>query len=303
MELVKSKNIIIISLAILLLATGVWGFLESNARKEAESLNDELFEKTSGLTALRDELSKEVDSLEQAYFTLSEENKMLKGTVEEVNEKVARAQRSLINERRANAGEINSLRAELEVLLDVKNELEASIADLQSENETLKELAGALEKDLGQARKENEALANLNRAMEGEIQKLTLANFKASAFEVVLEQKNQKVTARSRKGKRLNVSFDLTNVPEEYQGIRPIYLVVTDDKSTPIQVDNAKPVKIVINQQEIDLFVAKSREVSLAANQRINFSYELADKLKPGYYRASVYTDVGLLGASNFRLR
>jgi hypothetical protein len=99
------------------------------------------------------------------------------------------------------------------------------------------------------------------------------------------------------------VSFDLTNVPEEYQGIRPIYLVLTDDKSTPIQVENAKPVKIVINQQEIDLFVAKSREVSLASNQRINFSYELEDKLKPGYYRASVYTDVGLLGASNFRLR
>jgi predicted nucleic acid-binding Zn-ribbon protein len=303
MESGKSKNIIIISLAILLLATGVWGFLEGNARKEAEELNSELLEKTSGLTTLRDQLSKEVDSLEQAYFTLSEENRALKGTVEEVNDKAAKAQRALVNERRANAGEINSLRAELEVLLDAKRDLEASIADLQSENEALKELAGALEKDLGQARKENEALANLNRAMEGEIQKLTLANFKASAFEVVLEQKNQKVTARSRKGKRLNVSFDLTNVPEEYQGIRPIYLVLTDDKSTPIQVENAKPVKIVINQQEIDLFVAKSREVSLASNQRINFSYELEDKLKPGYYRASVYTDVGLLGASNFRLR
>lgn len=303
MESGKSKNIIIISLGILLLATGVWGFLEGNARKEAETLNDELFEKTAGLTALRDELSKEVDSLEQAYFTLSEENRVLKGTVEEVNEKAAKAQRALVNERRANSGEINSLRAELEVLLDAKRDLEASIADLQSENEALKELAGELEKDLGQARKENEALANLNRAMEGEIQKLTLANFKASAFEVVLEQKNQKVTARSRKGKRLNVSFDLTNVPEEYQGIRPIYLVLTDDKSTPIQVENAKPVQIAINQQEIDLFVAKSREVSLASNQRINFSYELADKLKPGYYRASVYTDIGLLGASNFRLR
>ncbi|MEY2949980.1 MAG: hypothetical protein ACO388_03065 [Saprospiraceae bacterium] len=303
MESGKSKNIIIISLTILLVAAGVWGFLEGNARKKAEALNDELFEKTAGLTSLRDQLSKEVDSLEQAYFTLSEENKVLKGTVEEVNEKAAKAQRALVNERRANIGEINSLRAELEILLNAKKELEASIADLQSENEALKQLAGELENDLGQARKENEALANLNRAMEGEIQKLTLANFKASAFEVVLEQKNQKVTARSKRGKRLNISFDLTNVPEEYQGIRPIYLVLTDDKSTPIQVDNAKPVQIVINQQEIDLFVAKSREVSLALNQRINFSYELEDKLKPGYYRASVYTDIGLLGASNFRLR
>lgn len=303
MESGKSKNIIIVSLAILLVAAGVWGFLEGSARKKAEVLNDELFEKTAGLTTLRDELSKEVDSLEQAYFTLSEENKALKGTVEEVNEKAAKAQRALVNERRANVGEINSLRAELEILLNAKKDLEASIADLQSENEALKQLAGELENDLGQARKENEALANLNRAMEGEIQKLTLANFKASAFEVVLEQKNQKVTARSKRGKRLNVSFDLTNVPEEYQGIRPIYLVLTDDKSTPIQVDNAKPVQIVINQQEIDLFVAKSREVSLASNQRINFSYELEDKLKPGYYRASVYTDIGLLGASNFRLR
>ena len=119
----RSKNIIIISLAILLVAAGVWGFLEGNARKKAEMLNDELFEKTAGLTSLRDKLSEEVDSLEQAFFTLSEENKVLKGTVEEVNEKAGKAQRALVNERRANAGEINSLRAELEILLNAKREV------------------------------------------------------------------------------------------------------------------------------------------------------------------------------------
>jgi hypothetical protein len=303
----KNENLqpykIIIAVLILLLGlTGFWGYRESVSKKEVIVTNTELIEKTDGLVALRDELAREVDSLENAYNSLAEENVELKGSLAAANDRAAQSQRALANERKSNAGQINNLKAELQALLDTKRRLENNIAELQEENENLKALAGELRQDLGVAKKENEALANLNRTMEGEIKKLTLANFKASAFEVTLEQRNTKATSKSRRGRRLNVSFDLTAVPSEYQGIRPLYLVITDEKATPIQMEGAKRVKVIINGQEIDLFAAETRNMSLVDNQRINFNHTLEDKLKSGYYRASVYTDIGLLGASNFRI-
>lgn len=301
-ENLQQYKIIIAVLILLLGLTGFWGYRESTTKKEVIVTNTELVENNDVLIELRDELTREVDSLESAYNSLAEENVNLKGSLSESNERAAKSQRALANERKSNAGQINNLKAELQALLDAKRNLESNIAQLQEENENLKALAGELQENLGVAKKENEALANLNRTMEGEIKKLTLANFKASAFEVTLEQKNSKATSKSRRGRRLNVSFDLTGVPAEYQGIRPLYLVITDEKATPIQMEGAKRVKINVNGQEMDLFAAESRNMSLVDNQRINFNHTLEDKLKPGYYRASVYTDVGLLGASNFRI-
>jgi len=139
--------------------------------------------------------------------------------------------------------------------------------------------------------------------MQGEIENLTLANFKASAFQVVLEKKNKKATAKSRRARRLKASFDLTEVPAKYQGVRPIYLVITDETSSPIKLDNPIKAQVMVNDQATDIIAAEQKEISIEANQRISFTHDLSSKLKKGYYRVIAYTDIGILGTSNFRLR
>ena len=159
-----------------------------------------------------------------------------------------------------------------------------------------------LERDLSAAREEKTALANLNQTMQGELKRLALADFKATAFQVEVETRRQSATAKSGKARRILVTFDLTGVAPENQGIRPLYLVVTNDKGVPISGSDIQA-KSMVNGQNMDILAVRGKDVNLTANQRLSFNYDLEDKLSGGFYRVSVYTDIGLLGAASFRLQ
>lgn len=290
-------------LGILLIGSIIWGFRTNSQKNDLTLQNEELTTEMEELTELRESLAREIDSLEQEYSILAEENEALSGSLTEVEGKLASTQSALSSAKRKSANEINGLRAEIEQLIAAKAQLESRINNIQMENDSLKMVAGILTEDLNLAREENQALSNLNETMNQEVKKLTLANFKASAFRVDTEQKNDKVSSKARRVREIKVSFDLTNVPEEFQGLRPLYLTISDDKGVPIQSENPINTKVVVNGQAMDLIAQKSKDVDIAENQRLNFSYELEDKLESGAYRVAVYTDIGMLGASSFILR
>jgi len=309
----KTRNILGIIAAILfflLLGIGFWGYGLKGEKEallsEKESLTSELLD----IEVLKVALETEVDSLQSAYNSLADENETLqeslvseKARVRRRDQRIKSISSALAKEQTDNSGTINSLRNQIQGLMSSKSELENSIFSLRSENDSLRNLTVGLTKDLGKAREDNLALANLNRSMEGELGKLTLANFKASAFNVEFQKNNKKVTSKSRRARRTKISFDLTNVPQEYQGVRPVYLVITDEKATPIQLKSPITAKVTVNGQALDIQAAEAKEVNLQESQRISFTHELDEKLSAGYYRISIYTDIGLLGATNFRLR
>jgi flagellar basal body-associated protein FliL len=305
----KAKDILIvvtIILSILLLVAAWWGFSQRTANQQLESHNETLTQEISDLEELKVELQSEVDSLEIAYETLSLENDSLSNSLTDSKLRVGRRDKTISKLKKssnASKAEISNLKAEIQALLEEKATLANSIASLQMENDSLRTRTGLLEADLGISKQENAALTNLNRTMQGDIDNLTLANFKATAFQVELERKNTKVTAKSRKVKKILVSFDLTNVPAKYQGVRPLYLVITDDKATPIKLENPINATVSVNGQVNEILAAEAKEVKIEENQRLSFSHEMSNKLAKGYYRVIVYTDIGLLGASNFRLR
>ncbi len=271
--------------------------------KKNESLSTDI----ADMEALKEELEIEVDSLQTAYEALNEENLTLASDLDEEKSRIARRNRTIKAVKAANVeneSQLNGLRAEIQSLLASKSQLEASILDLQVENDSLRTRTGVLEVDLSTARDDNEQLANLNRSIQDEVGRLTLANFKASGFRVELEKKRgSKATAKSRRARRVMASFDLANVPEKYQGVRNLYLVIGDDKGTPIKLDNPIQATVSVNGQETNIIAAEAKEVNITDSQRISFKHELSSKLKKGYYRVSVFTDLGLLGASSFRLR
>lgn len=295
--------ILAVILGLAAIGSGIWGLQQSKAKNTLLEEKEQLGEQLGDLSNLKDELAQEVDSLQREYEVLAQENESLQGSLTEAEQTITNKNRAIRNAKSQSVGEINNLRAEIQELIASKSDLEASIDNLRAENDSLRTRTGILEMDLSQAKQDNEALANLNRSIQGELKQLTLANFKASAFQVETEMKSKKATSKARRARRIRVTFDLANVPEEYQGVRTLYMAITNDQAIPIKVSNPIKTKVVVNGQQMDLFAVSEKDVNIAESQRLNFTHELENKLKGGYYRVAVYTDIGLLGASTFRLR
>jgi chromosome segregation ATPase len=295
--------IAIVLLALLLIGAGIWGFQQNKARKQLEAQNSELTGTVDELEELRAELVSEVDSLQEEYYVLAEQNTELEGSLSSAQSTIAQKEAAIRNIKAQNTSEINGLRAQIQELIQIKTSLESDIGKMQAENDSLRTVAGMLESDLNVARQENEALANFNRAIEEEVERLTLANFTASAFQVTLERGNDKATAKARRARAIRTSFDLTNVPPKYQGLRTLYLTISNEQGTPITSKNPIKAQTVANGQKMDIIAVKAKDVDISENQRLSFVYDLEEKLDPGYYRVAVFTDIGMLGASSVRLQ
>lgn len=302
-----NKNRILIILcvifAVLAIMTAWWGMRLKSKTEELGQKTEMLTEELTDLNDLRDELNAEVDSLQLAYMSLAEENDDLKLASDDALETIRKKNAAIKSLKQRAALESNGLRAQIEELIGIKADLENYIGDLQIENDSLKSLTGQLTEDLAISQEDNAALASLNRTIQEELGKMTLATFKASGFRVEVEQKKSKATSKSRRAKKVLVSFDLLGVPSKYQGLRPLFLVITDDKGTPIKCSNPIYTSLTANGQAMDIIAVKSKEIDVEGNQRLTFNYDLEERLNTGYYRVAVYTDIGLLGASSFRLR
>jgi len=295
--------VLIILLLLALMGSLYWGNQEKTAKEQLMSENTVLTEAIGGLGNIKKELETEVDRLMAEYEALAAENESLEGSLAKAKADIARKAAEIRNAKASSTAEVNNLRAEIQNLLAIKAELENNIQAMQVENDSLRARTGVLEQDLSLAKEDIVALNELNNAMQQEVRKLTLANFKATAFDVVVGQKNEKVTARSKRARKITVNFELMNVPNEYQGIRPLYLSITDTNGVPVNATNPYTTKVTVNGQPMDLIAVDAKEVDLIDNQRLSLSYEVDEKLQAGFYRATVYTDIGLLGAVSFKLR
>lgn len=74
-------------------------------------------------------------------------------------------------------------------------------------------------------------------------------------------------------------------------------------KGTPIRSENTTQAQVVVNNQRVDIIAQKAQDVNITESQRLSFTHDLEEKLRSGFYRVAVYTDIGLLGAANFRLQ
>lgn len=301
----NSRGLIIIAavLALLVLLAGWWGLSQKRERAALTEENEMLSSSLHDMEVLKKDLAEEVDSLRMAYENLAEENTALSGSLSEVESRLAQRDAALRSAKNQSASQVNNLRAEIQELLAAKSQLEQTIYAVKAENDSLRNVTGRLEADLTLVRADNEALNKMNNTIQDELKRLTLANFKATAFQVEPEMRSNKATAKSGRTRRIKVTFDLANVPTEYQGTRPLYLVITNDNGIPIPSENPLQAQSIVGGQRMDLIAQEAKEVNVGDSQRLSFAHELSEKLERGFYRASVYTDIGLLGAASFRLQ
>lgn len=294
----------VVLLAIALVGSLIWG---SSTSTKVDKLQADKLAVTASLdevSTLRDQLASEVETMVVQYDELAAENSNLQGQMAQSQEDLNRAKAALSKAKRSSATEITDLRAQIEEFQKIKQDLQLNMDMMLAQNDSLRQEIGVLEGNLAMSTEENTMLNEANIEKEGEIQALTYETFKATSFEISPEVKSGNATAKSGRARRITASFDLEDVPMDFQGPRPIYLVITDETGTPIpRTDYIRTTIKPLDGQPQDIMAVEVKEEELAASQRLTFTHELENKLDAGNYTLSAYTDVGWLGSSTFRLR
>lgn len=311
----KTLTAIAIILGLLFLASLFWGISRNGAATELAEEKVQNESEIDQLQLLRDNLQAQVDSISIVYETAAADNAQLRGALADA-QKTANA--ALYDIRKAQKSRKNDndvayqMRLQIEDLITARANLERNLLELEAENKTLRKENVTLRADLSTAKTEayelgrrSEVLEQTTRRMEEQINEVTLGAFKATAMQVDLYRgsKGTKTTTDASRVKRMAVSFDLTAVPEKYLGVRPIYLVMTDESGTPVRSENPVMANAIVNGAKMDVIALEGRDVNVEKNQRISFTHELSAKLEKGFYRVQILTDLGLLGAANIQLR
>ncbi|MFN0217099.1 MAG: hypothetical protein ACKVT2_22815 [Saprospiraceae bacterium] len=301
----NSRTLLIITILLLILSLGASIYFWKKA-SNAGSENTLLTGSVENLQAQKASIERSLDSLSIAYGDLRTENEDLRGKEASTAALIAQKDAAIKKIKSQNNLTITELRTQLEELRQLKIEYETLITAVQVENEQLKEENKRLLGENQQLQTENSSLTNqvgdLAKDLEDQIRKTQSAKFKATAFRVEIERRGDKQTLRAKKAREINVSFDLVNVPASYQGDQHLYLAITDENGKPIT--STKPIKTTIEAPSgsVSIEAQQVKAVSLGETQRLSFSYKLDERLKKGNYVAAIYCNVGLLGASSFRL-
>jgi hypothetical protein len=258
----------------------------------------------------RTQLQGELASLNTQYKdqitvndTLSSDLKTKVAEVEDLKVRIAKARKELKTSQ-ANNEEIKGRLAQME---ELKIALEQDIVNLKQENQSLAQGNNDLNTELSETKdqvntlnKQVMSLTGANEQLTSRLKTVAPAGFRADNFTVTSETKNNKLTTKGKKIDEISVSFDLNNIPEEFQGNREIYLVLTQFNGNPVDQVPGKDVNLKFGDQPVKVHAADLEKINLKGRQSMTMSFEPSDNLTPGTYNLMVYADNGYLGSTGF---
>jgi cell division protein FtsB len=262
------------------------------------------------LETTRTQLQGELSTLNTQYSdqiavndTLSADLKTKIAEVEDLEVRIAKARKDLKTSQSNNV----AIKARLDQMEELKIALEKDIENLKTENSTLAQGNAELNAELittkDQVNTLNQQVMSLTTANEkltGRLKTVAPAGFRADNFTVTSETKNDKLTTKGKKIDEITVSFDLNNIPEEFQGNREIYLVLTEFNGNQVEEVPGKDVNLQFGDQPVKVHAADLEKINLKSRQSMKMSFAPTDDLTPGTYNLMVYADNGYLGSTGF---
>ena len=235
--------------------------------------------------------------------TLSVELQQKVAEVNDLQLRIDKARKALKSSEANNA----QIKARLAQMEELKVALERDILGLKEENASLAASNQELNTELSSTKDEVNtlnskvmALTQANEKLTGRLRAVAPAGFRADNFTVTSATKKDKITTKGKKIDEITVTFDLNNIPEEYQGNRELYLVLTEFNGNPVASVPGKEVSLKFGNEPVHLRAADIEKTSLKARQSMSMSFEPTDNLNPGTYNVMVYADSGYLGSTGF---
>lgn len=298
-----------IILGVLLIGAIAFGAMYYNRHNDATIRATDL---NTQLDNTRTQLEGELVTLNSSYDdqirlndTLSVDLQEKVKEVEDLQVRIADAKKELKSSH-ANAKQI---KARLDQMETLKAALEADIVSLRDANVTLVATNEQLHSELTTSKEEIStlntqvmSLTSANDKLTGRLRTLAPAGFRADNFTVVSSDRRDNPTTKGKRIDEIKVTFDLNNIPEEYQGNREIYLVLTEFNGNPVSVVPGKDVNLTFGTEAVNVRAADLERLNLTNRQSVTMSFEPTDDLTPGTYNLMVYADNGYLGSTGFRV-
>ncbi|MBK9981877.1 MAG: hypothetical protein IPP15_05545 [Saprospiraceae bacterium] len=296
-----------IIMGVLLIASIAFGVMFYNRHNESAHKAMDL---STQLDNTRTQLQGELATLNNAYTgeiatndTLSAELQKKVTEVADLQDRIAKAKKDL----RSSLANNKEIQARLAQMEDLKVALEKDIATLRDENVALASSNHDLNTELTSTKDEvvnlNSkvmSLTSANSKLTNRLKVLAPAGFRADNFTVTSADKRDKLTTKGKKIEEITVKFDLNNIPEEYQGNRSIYLVLTQFNGNPVTVVPGKDVNLTFGEEAVNVHAADLENIDLKDRQSMTMSFEPTDNMTPGTYNLMVYSDNGYLGSTGF---
>lgn len=158
--------------------------------------------------------------------------------------------------------------------------------------------------------KANNLLISQNKELQKKVSTLntTLATkvprsvITGDAFLVEATKANRKATAKAKKIRSLTISFGLP-ADIDLEKTKEIYLSLTNEQHRAM-IPSLRTATITLPDVNEIIPVHAAQTVDFNRKpQRISFGIDPGTNLRPGIYRASVYTKAAYLGSVEFRLR
>lgn len=295
----KTLTAVLAGLMVLFLIGGIYYW---NQSRSLTTENDKIEQRADSLMSVKIRLEGDVQKLETQLETATAQQADLTKQLADVNGLLTTREQTLNQLRRNNAGEQRTIR-----------QLNANMASLTRSRDSLTNQMDAVVLKIDRLNEKNDQLATQNGELTPLRQQLTAMSdelktkvprqaLTGDAFRVETQKGNTKETAKAKKVKQVIISL---SVPAELglTGTEEVFLSLTDEEHNAMMPAKSTNTMMVSGASE-SIPVHASKAVNFDQNpQRISFTITPDTNVKPGVYRASVYTKDRYLGATEFKLR
>lgn len=282
-----------------LIGLGVAGGLYWNNNRTLTNRYDQAEQRADSLLSVKLQLEGDIRELNSQLETATDDKAYLAKRLENVHDQLNQRNLVVTNLRQHEAGQtrtIQDINRQLNQLSIVRDSLENQMVAM---HDKIKWQSQAYE----QLRKQQNELQQKQIALESQIlTSVPRSAVTGDTFLVEVSKPNKKVTAKAKKANTLTVSLNVPGVLKQ-EGMQEVYLSLTDEQQQPMMPALYTATVTLPDVNEV-IPVHATQAVNFARNpQRISFTLHPEANVKPGIYRASVFTKDAYLGAVEFRLR
>lgn len=283
-------------LSLVLLAGGIYVW---NGSKALTRQNDRTERRADSLLSVRLQLETDMGKLNDELATAEVDNTGLNKRIEDASRRLTQNDASLRTLRRSSTGRVLTIR-----------ELNRNLTDLTTQRDSLGNQTNAMQGKIGWLTDSSTAYQNRNQQLGQEVAQLngTLLTMvprtalTGDGFRVEAVKSNSKETAKAKKVDALTISL---NVPAEMglTGRQDVYLSLTDEgRNAALPPLRTETVSLATTNEVIPVHAVQAVTFG-PGQQRITFRLDPDADLKPGVYRAAVYTKNAYVGSVEFRFR